>query len=166
MKQDAKYLLCCAVIALTSAWCGYWYGSRSRSIVRMPETIRIHDTIYADIPQPEVIIREVPSEIDTAAILTDYFSERHYLDTVIERPYLHVELADVISRNSLLERRVILDYRQPVIHDNALVLGMDISHSWYLLTAGYRHKSWVFRTGYDFYNKSLVVGISKDLWKW
>lgn len=113
-----------------------------------------------------MIIREVPTEVDTAAILADYFSEKHYLDTIIERPYLKVELTDVISHNSLLDRTVVVDYRQPIVCNNALVVGMDAGRYGCVLSAGYRRKSWEFRAGYDLYNRSLVLGVSKDLWRW
>lgn len=111
MRRKVSHMLLCAVIALLSGWAGHWLGSRKRSIVRVPETVVRHDTIRPAIPEPEVIVREVPTEVDTAAILADYFSEKHYLDTIIERPYLKVELTDVISRNSLLDRTVVVDYR-------------------------------------------------------
>ena len=159
-------MLLCAVIAFLSGWAGHWLGSRKRSIVHVPETVVRHDTIRSAIPEPEVIVREVPTEVDTAAILADYFSEKHYLDTIIERPYLKVELTDVISRNSLLDRTVVVDYRQPVVCNNALVVGMDAGRYGCVLSAGYRCKSWEFRAGYDLYNRSLVLGVSKDLWRW
>ena len=159
-------MLLCAVIAFLSGWAGHWLGSRKRSIVHVPETVVRHDTIRSAIPEPEVIVREVPTEVDTAAILADYFSEKHYLDTIIERPYLKVELTDVISHNSLLDRTVVVDYRQPVVCNNALVLGMDAGHYGCVLSAGYRRKSWEFRAGYDLYNRSLMLGVSKDLWRW
>ena len=159
-------MLLCAVIALLSGWAGHWLGSRKRSIVRVPETVIRHDTIRPAIPEPEIVVKEVPAEVDTAAILADYFAEKHYLDTIIERPYLKVEMVDVVSRNSLVDRTVVVDYRQPVVHGNALALGLDTGRYSYVLSAGYRRKSWEFRAGYDLYNKSLVLGVSKDLWKW
>ena len=122
MRRKVSHMLLCAVIAFLSGWAGHWLGSRKRSIVHVPETVVRHDTIRSAIPEPEVIVREVPTEVDTAAILADYFSEKHYLDTIIERPYLKVELTDVISRNSLLDRTVVVDYRQPVVCNNALAL--------------------------------------------
>ena len=159
-------MLLCAVIALLSGWAGYRLGSRHRSIVRVQETVVRHDTIRPAIPEPEVIVREVPTEVDTAAILADYFSEKHYSDTIIERPYLRVEMTDIISRNALLDRTVVVDYRQPVVCSNALVLGMDAGRYGCVLSAGYRRKSWEFKAGYDLYNRSLVLGISKTLWQW
>lgn len=166
MRRKVSHMLLCAVIAFLSGWAGHWLGSRKRSIVHVPETVVRHDTIRSAIPEPEVIVREVPTEVDTAAILADYFSEKHYLDTIIERPYLKVELTDVISRNSLLDRTVVVDYRQPVVCNNALALGLEIGRSWQVLSAEYRHKQWEFRAGYDLYNRSLVLGISKPLWQW
>lgn len=166
MKRNVSYMLLCAVIALLSGWTGHWLGSRHRSIVRIPETVVRHDTIRPGIPEPEVIVREVPADVDTSAILADYYSERRYLGTIIERPYLKVELADVISCNSLLDRTVVVDYRQPVVYINALTLGMDAGRYGCVLSAGYRRKLWEFRAGYDLYNRSLVLGISKTLWQW
>lgn len=166
MRRKVNHMLLCAVIALLSGWAGHWLGSRKRSIVRVPETVVRHDTIRPAIPEAEVIVREVPTEVDTAAILADYFSEKHYLDTIIERPYLKVELTDVISHNSLLDRTVVVDYRQPIVCNNALVVGMDAGRYGCVLSAGYRRKSWEFRAGYDLYNRSLVLGVSKDLWRW
>lgn len=166
MRRKVSHMLLCAVIALLSGWAGYWLGSRHRSIVRVPETVIKHDTIRPDIPEPKVIVHEIPTEVDTAVILADYFSEKHYLDTIIERPYLRVEMTDIISRNALLDRTVVVDYRQPVVCSNALVLGMDAGRYGCVLSAGYRRKSWEFKAGYDLYNRSLVLGISKTLWQW
>lgn len=166
MRRNVSCILLCAFIALLSGWAGHWLGSRHRSIVYTPETVVKHDTIRPVIPEPEVIVREVPAEVDTVAILADYFSEKHYLDTIIERPYLRVEMTDIISRNALLDRTVVVDYRQPVVYSNALALGLDAGRYSCVLSAGYRRKSWEFRAGYDLYNKSLVLGVSKDLWRW
>ena len=166
MRRNVSCMLLCAFIALLSGWAGHWLGSRHRSIVCTPETVVKHDTIRLVIPEPEVIVREIPVEVDTAAILADYFSEKHYLDTIIERPYLRVEMTDIISRNALLDRTVVVDYRQPVMYNNALTLGLDAGRYSCVLSAGYRRRSWEFMAGYDLYNKSLVLGISKDLWRW
>lgn len=166
MRRNVKCIFLCAVIALLAGWTGHWLGSRSRSIVRVQETVIRHDTIRPEVPEPEVIVREIPADVDTAAILADYFAEKHYLDTIIERPYLRVEMADVISRNALLDRTVVVDYRQPVVHDNALMLGLDAGRYSCVLSAGYRRRTWELRAGYDLYNRSVVLGISKDLWRW
>lgn len=166
MKRNVKCIFLCAVIALLAGWTGHWLGSRSRSIVRVQETVIRHDTIRPAVPEPKVIVREIPADVDTAAILTDYFLEKQYLDTIIERPYLRVELTDVISRNTLLDRTVVVDYRQPVIYNNVLALGSLLGPNNCIVLAGYRRKSWEFKAGYDLYNRSVVVGLSKDLWRW
>lgn len=166
MRQSVKLTALCALVALLAGWAGYRMGSRHRSIVRVPETVVRHDTLRPAIPRPEVIVREVPARVDTAAILADYYAERRYLDTIVERPYLKVELTDIVSRNALLDRTVVVDYRQPVVCLNALTLGLDAGRHSCILTAGYRRKAWEFRAGYDLFHKSAVVGISKDVWRW
>ena len=98
MKRNVSCMLLCAFIALLSGWAGYLLGARHRSIVCTPETVIRHDTIRPDIPEPEVIVREVPTEVDTAAILADYFSEKHYLDTIIERPISYPAMRCLIVR--------------------------------------------------------------------
>lgn len=74
-----------------------------------------------------MIVREVPTEVDTAAILADYFSNI-IADTIIERPYLKVELTDVISRNSLLDRTVVsgTTSNRSFSPTNALALGLEV----------------------------------------
>lgn len=166
MRRNVSRILLCAVIALLSGWAGHRLGTRRRSIVRVPETVVRYDTIRPAIPEPEVIVREIPAEVDTAAILADYFSEKHYRDTIIERPYLKVEMADVISRNALLDRTIVVDYRQPVSYDNALSLGLDAGRCSRVLSVGYRRKSWELRTGYDLGNRTIVLGISKTVLQW
>lgn len=166
MRRNIKCIFLCAVIAFLAGWTGHWFGSRCRSIVRVPETVICHDTIHPAVPEPKVIVREIPADVDTTAILADYFLEKQYLDTIIEYPYLRVELTDIISRNTLLGRTVVVDYNRPVIYDNALTLGSFVGLHNCILLAGYRRKSWEFKAGYDLYNKSVVVGLSKDLWRW
>ena len=166
MRRNIKCIFLCAVIAFLAGWTGHRFGSHCRSIVRVPETVICHDTIHSAVPEPKVIVREIPADVDTAAILADYFSEKYYRDTIIEYPYLRVELADVISHNALLDRTVAVDYRQPVVHNNALTASILLGSHSYILLAGYRRKSWEFRAGYDWYNKAMVIGISKDIKKW
>lgn len=166
MGRNVKCIFLCAVIALLAGWTGYWFGFRSRSIIRVPEMVVRHDTIRPTVPEPKVIVRAIPADVDTAAILADYFLEKQYLDTIIERPYLRVELTDVIARNTLLDRTVVVDYSQPVVYNNTLTLGsLQGLHNCAVLV-GYRRKSWEFKVGYDLYNRSVVFGLSKDLWRW
>ncbi len=129
-------------------------------------TMNITDTLVNIINEPVLVVHEVPDQVDTAAILADYFSERHYMDTIIQRPYLQVELFDIVGQNRLLDRKVIVNYQQPVVYNNSLTIGADFGRNLCTVMAGYRRKSWEFRGGYDFYNRTPVIGVSKTLWQW
>lgn len=161
-----SFLLFLTAVAVLFFRLGRWCGSRMRSIIHVPEKVVVRDTIRPEIPEPEIIVREVPADIDTAAILADYFAERRYRDTIIERPYLKVELEDVVSRNAVIDRRVMVDYRHQVTPLHTVTAGVLAGRNSCMVLAGYRHKSWELRAGYNWCGKSVIVGISKDVWAW
>lgn len=165
MIQTSRYV-CMSAIVLLAFVLGRCTARRSVTTVPPGVTLEITDTLVDVISVPVVVKHEVPAQVDTAAILADYFSERHYRDTIIQRPYLRVELTDVVGQNRLLDRQVVVNYQQPVVHDNALTLGADIGRGVCAVMAGYRRKSWEFRAGYDFINRTPVVGVQKTLWQW
>lgn len=165
MKKIVNYLAMAMAVVLAFVT-GRCTADKKSPCVTPAAVLNITDTIVDVISEPVVVVREVPATVDTAAILADYFSERHYQDTIIERPYLRVELTDVVGQNQLLDRQVVVNYQQPVVYDNSLTLGTDIGRNLCTVMAGYRRKSWEFRAGYDFYNRTPVVGVSKTLWQW
>lgn len=165
METASRYILTAALAALA------FILGRCTARQPMPEAlpavaVEITDTLVDVISEPVVVERTVPARVDTAAILADYFNERHYRDTIVERPYLRVELTDVVGQNRLLDRRVVVNYRQPAAGDNALTLGADLGRGLCSVVAGYRRKTWEFRAGYDFTNRTPVVGVQKTLWQW
>lgn len=166
MKKIGKYIALIVLMVLSFVT-GRCTAERKNPCDTPGEAmLNITDTIVDVISEPVVVVREVPATVDTASILADYFSERHYQDTIIERPYLRVELTDIVGQNQLLDRQVVVNYQQPVVYDNSLTLGADIGRNLCTVMAGYRRKSWEFRAGYDFYNRTPVVGVSKTLWQW
>lgn len=165
MEKASRYILAAALAALAFGL-GRCTARRPASIVPPAVTVEITDTLVDVIGTPMVVERTVPARVDTAAILADYFNERHYRDTIVQRPYLRVELTDVVGQNRLLDRQVVVNYRQPVVRDNALTLGIDLGRGLCAVVAGYRRRSWEFRAGYDFTNRTPVVGVQKTLWQW
>lgn len=140
-------------------------SKRDSSIMLPPVVIR--DTIYGDIPDPVIIIKEVPADVDTSAILESYFSEKIYNDTILYYPELQISLTDIVNQNSLLDRRIFVNYQRPPMPKyNAFSIGADISYMSVPLYLSYRHKRMTYRLGYDFINKSLIGGFSFDLLQW
>ena len=166
MKQNIKYLLLCVIAIILSGWVGYRCGYRYASENIQPELIPVHDTIPGKIPEPIVKYREVPARIDTAAILAEFYAEKRYHDTIINKPYLKIELLDLVSQNKLLDRTIVYDYQPPKVYSNALLVGAMLGHRHQSLYLGYRRRTWEFRAGYDLYNRAFIVGVSKDLWQW
>lgn len=129
--------------------------------------IIIRDTILGDIPDPEIIIKEVPADVDTAAILKSYFSEKIYNDTILLYPELQVGLTDIVSQNSIVDRQIFVNYQRPVPHKfNAFSVGADLGYRSIPLYLSYRHKRMTYKLGYDFINRSLMGGFSVDIWQW
>lgn len=166
MGTASRYIAAAVVPAALAFVLGRCTALRPALIVPPAVAVEITDTLVDVIGTPMVVERTVPARVDTAAILADYFNERHYRDTIVQRPYLRVELTDVVGQNRLLDRRVVVNYRQPVVRDNALTLGADLGRGLCAVVAGYRRRSWEFRAGYDFTNRTPVVGVQKTLWQW
>lgn len=168
MKSDIRRVFLFLFFILVALFAGYVVGYSYKKTD--PDTAKgyivIRDTIKPPIPIPEIIYKTVPTKVDTAAILADYFAEKHYHDTIIQHPCLKVELSDVISQNQLIDRTVSFDYQKPVVYNNALSLGLIAGKYNCGFFIGYRRKKWAFTGGYDIYNKAFIAGISKDIWQW
>lgn len=97
-----------------------------------PEIIRVTDTtwlekdtiIYRDTPVPyrvEVPV-EVPANVDTAAILKDYFAKYIYKDSIPIDTFGYVRLTDIITQNKIEKREYSLSYKLPTIRDSVTVI--------------------------------------------
>lgn len=77
--------------------------------VRM-DTVHVHDTIYASLP-PMVreVVRTVPAEVDTAALLAAFYAVRTYADTLHLQDMATVYLQDTVTENALHGRLVSYD---------------------------------------------------------
>lgn len=146
-----------------------WYfifKGKSNSSGIGTEIVHVTDTLFLPSPvQVDSIIVPVPAEIDTAAILNQYFTKHIYRDTLIQTKFVKVHITDTVYMNRLLGRVVDYNLSFPV-YNQALSLGTVGGYKNLSLLAGYRHKRWEFLGGYDFYNKSLMVGAKYTLFRW
>lgn len=133
------------------------------------DTIRIDSIIEIPIPSPSVEVRvPVPAEVDTAAILSDYYIQRMYEDTLINNEFVTLMLRDTVYNNKLLGRTVHYNLSIPTtkIPEQELMVTGDFGYRNQTVMAGYRYKRLQFRAGYDFYNKAPMVGIGLTIAKW
>jgi hypothetical protein len=88
-------------------------------------TVIVTDTSYVEIPKetikyiPQIQTVEVPiyieENIDTLAILKDYYSKYFYSDTVSVLTYGNIVIQDTLTKNSIIFREIIPDLTIPVI---------------------------------------------------
>lgn len=138
---------------------------RQNSSSQVPEPLTIHDTVY--LPSP-VVTKEipvpVPAKVDTAAILAQYFTKRVFDDT-LRTQFVTMHLTDTVYQNTLLGRTASYSFTLPQRH-HSLTAGVMAGANTFALMGGYRHKRWTFSGGYDFVNRTPMVGVSYTLVRW
>lgn len=77
------------------------------------------DSIHFPVPYLviETVIDTVLIDVDTAAILHDYFAMRIYNDTLVDDDDLYFSISDTVHRNRLLGRSFEYQNRRPVGFD-------------------------------------------------
>lgn len=153
------------IAAFAGAFCGYQAKDRSSSGLRT-DTIYSVDTLVLQAP---AVIKEIPVpmpvDVDTAAILAAYHTQRVYNDPVISTPVLHVEIVDTVYQNLLMGRSVSYQIKQPVFN-NALSFGLSVAPHHTFLNVGYRHKRTELMAGYDVFNKAVMMSAKYDFFRW
>lgn len=135
----------------------------------------VHDTLYIAEPTlSETILVPVPAYVDTAAILSDYFSTRIYDDTVRLTDFIDVRLTDSVSSNKLLSHKIeLLSYPEFVctkppdaISARCIALGAQVGKNHWQINAQLHIKRHIITAGYDIMNNSPVVGYGYKLKQW
>ncbi|GHU79705.1 hypothetical protein FACS1894145_4440 [Bacteroidia bacterium] len=131
--------------------------------------VEILDTVLSHPAEIQYILKEIPADIDTAAILHDYFAQRIFEDTIPISEQLTLSIRDTVSENSIFGRSIGYDLRLPVITktflkrpDYSLFILADtrLTPS---LVLGYKQIS--IQAGYDFGRKEPFVGVGLKLWE-
>jgi hypothetical protein len=106
--------------------------SRPDQQVPVPDTIRITTKVFDSIlierniprPYPVEVIKtvQIPSDVDTAAILADYFAKNVYHRVLVDDTTALIELIDTVHQNQLHQGKLIFRNRQPVtIHETYVI---------------------------------------------
>lgn len=174
MKHYFNYAIYLLIGLAIGAFLWRLYDIRSESqpsdeIIRI-DTIRKTDSIYVPVPYPSEIIKPVfiPEEIDTVAIIADYYSKIVYdKDTLINTSNLIVSVTDTISENRKTGRSVYYTLQYPEITRQRKIKDrLNINAD----TRGVVNLSWqrnrfVFSGGYDVVNNKPVIGFGYNLFE-
>ncbi len=82
------------------------------------DTIKVPE--YVPVPG-DVVTVEVPIDVDTIAILKDYYSKYYYSDVVPLDSIGTATISDTISKNKIISRSIIFDYKIPIIKETIVV---------------------------------------------
>ncbi len=133
------------------------------------DTLRLHDTVWQDLPQltREVYV-PVPAEVDSAAVVRDYYAERVYCDTVQVKDVTTVIVHDTVHQNTLTGRSFDFDIRIPKVLPlyNAVSLGLTTGLGTTAIQAGYRYRNWQFEAGYDVRSHRPLFAVKYELFHW
>ena len=116
-------------------------------------TVHVNDTI------------RLSADVDTAAILQQYFTKKVYNDPIIKTEYIEVHLTDTVYMNGLLGRTVSYSFRFPE-YKHSFSAGVMGGYRSLKLMAAYRHKRIEFIGDYDLIDKSCNVGAKYYLFRW
>ncbi|MDL2308877.1 hypothetical protein LJC68_07195 [Bacteroidales bacterium OttesenSCG-928-B11] len=146
------------------------------STVTRVDTVRVRDTVY--FPQPfKVIETAPPGHIDTAAVIKDYFSEKHYnidyADSLIKATtqikLLSNAIESIVLDYDILQKHTFTTIRNTRKPKFVLALGGSLSYSvpqnrpGMELNATLRFKSHNILIGYDILNGSPRLGWQYDI---
>ncbi|MBR4533074.1 MAG: hypothetical protein IKO85_00800 [Bacteroidaceae bacterium] len=157
--------------------------------VRM-DTVWVHDTLFLSQPgMVNEVVRMVPAEVDTAALLASFYAVRTYADTVHLQDVATVYLSDTVTENALHGRLVSYDlalmqpritYIPPSADTRpasggtgqlspprlALSLGTQLGSEQAALVVGLRLKRAELGIGYDLRLHAPSVTLKYDIWQW
>lgn len=132
------------------------------------DTIFVVDSIEVPAPYPvEVISPVIPTDVDTAAVISEFFSKNVYDRKIIETEHLSVGVKDTVSGNKLTTGSVYYELRYPKTTKwkktrDRVNLNIDTRG-----VAGvmWQRDKFVFSGGYDIVNKTPVLGIGINIYE-
>lgn len=155
--------------------------TKTDTIQQVPDTV----TIYK-IPPPEIKYRDTTiyetvykdRDVDTAAILRNYFAKNHYSDISTDRKNYWIKISDTISQNKIVYRDI--QYRDlsptqivnnKIIHkQNKVFIGVDM-----LAGEGYfgviptveikTKEDYLFGIGYDIANNNFQISAKMKIFE-
>jgi hypothetical protein len=85
----------------------------------------VHDTIPKYVPKwypkKEIEYVDVPADVDTLAILKDYYTKYSYKDTVQVSTYGEGIISDEVTQNRIVSREILWDLDIPIVKETITV---------------------------------------------
>lgn len=149
-----------------SFYAGYKYCQSQYSDYIVRDTIIVKDTVTAYHPVPsDTIYIPVPAIVDTAAVLSDYFSQKVYIDTIPLDIYGSVTVIDTLYQNGIDNRQVEYSINIPAYTTNKKVHFLAGGFIWKDgagVMGSIKFKKLMMSAGYDFVNKSPAAAIQYE----
>ena len=159
------------ISVLIAFWVGVlvgrtWHSCPKAHIIDNADTLLVWDTCY--IPQPAETIRvKMPSEVDTAYVVQEFYTEKLYRDTVFNNDTVMLVIQDTLWRNSLTSRTASLTFNASrFVKANSVGLQGVLGYKTGALMGVYRHKRLHLMAGYDFIGGAPMVGAGYTLKEW
>jgi len=169
-----------AVGCLLVRYCSRTVPTDENPIVELHiDTLWLHDTILT--AGPVVVreeVREVPADVDTAAIISSYFTARTLTDSFRLRDMATVRITDTLFQNDIIGRAIDFDLAQLDvsydIHEHrkgtparlALTVGVQLGREQAALMGGVRFKRAELGVGYDFRLHAPSITLKYDIMQW
>lgn len=168
-------LVCIASLGLSVGVSACWLRQSPRGVA-LPAAVPQHDTVTVlvrdtvTLPPATVVktvVKAVPVDVDTAAILAAYYRETIYHDTIIEDRYVHAEITDTVSEGALLGRTVTYTVRAPR-HRASVSAGVVVSPGMAAPVVEGTYGRWSVVAGYDVMNRGALLGATYTIgtWQW
>jgi hypothetical protein len=129
--------------------------------------VAIHDTIRSKPKPVQYIPVPVPVEVDTAAIIAGYFSQRIFEDVQTIGNNSVITILDTVSQNGISGRSIFYDLNYPVITKTVKpVYSLSVMADTRLAASVvFGYKNLDIQAGYDFGRKETFAGFGIKLFE-
>ncbi len=127
------------------------------------DTVYTVDTVVSVEYKPKYITKVVTDwkyhEIDTAAILQEYFNKNYYQDTLVNDSSLFVEVRDTVSQNQIISRDFSIIRTYPTIYETTTTTNTVEKNE--LFVGGYIGQDYGLQLQYNFKKHMIGAGGGK-----
>ena len=168
--KNLLFFILGALYILSMGWLRnrYFASDETKYKERTIEVIKT-DTIVRFVSVPNMIIyRDIPTMVDTAEIIRDYFASVTYSDTIVSAGDAKVSISETIEQNRIKEREVHLLATTSIISrptSDALSVGATASADPSVFCL-WQHKEWGFGAGYAFASKNPYITVTRKIKTW
>lgn len=167
MKHTASIFILVMIAFMAGVLVSHtWHSRHKVQPYHINDTLLVWDTCYVPTPA-ETIMVKMPSTVDTAYVIQEFYTEKLYRDTVFNNDTVTLVLQDTLWQNSLQSRAVSLTFNaNRFVKANSVGLQGVVGYNHAALMGTYRHNRWQLMGGYDFIGRGAMVGAGYTLKEW